>query len=204
MIKADFPSVAGKVAVIPNGTDPLGSATAAETGNYILTVGREAPYKGLDLLLFSFAKAAGEGCAADLVICGAGARGPLGRLARKLGVGKRVRFTGVVEPARVARLMRNCLFYATTPRWESFGMAALEAMAAGKPVLAARTGGLAGLVRGGRALLVPPGDVEAAAAGLLRLYRDAGLRKALGRKAAAAAVGYSWDSIAGKYLAVYR
>jgi glycosyltransferase involved in cell wall biosynthesis len=204
LIKADFPSMAAKVAVIPNGADLPEKNAGAVKGAYILSVGREAPYKGLDLLLFSFAKAVEKGCEADLVVCGTGARGPLGRLARKLGLEKRVKFTGVIAPARVAALMRGCLFFATTPRWESFGMAALEAMAAGKAVMASNTGGLAGLSRGGRALLVPPGDVDAAASAILRLSGSAALRKSLGRKAAAAASRYSWEAAAKRYLAAYR
>ncbi len=203
LIKKDFPSLSEKIVVIPNGTDLPLERPAGAKGGYILTVGREAPYKGLDLLLFSFAKAVEKGCGEDLVICGAGARGPLGRLARKLSIEKRVKFTGVVSPVRVAALMRGCLFFATTPRWESFGMAALEAMSRGKALVASKTGGLEGVARAG-ALLVPPGDVEAAAAAILRLAGSARLRNSLGRKAAAAASGYSWKTAARKYLAVYR
>jgi glycosyltransferase involved in cell wall biosynthesis len=102
--------------------------------------------------------------------------------------------------------MQNCLFYATTPRWESFGMAALEAMSAGKAVLASKKGGLAAFARGGRnAVLVDPEDPEAVSSALLRLSADAGLRNSLGRKALAAASEYSWVKIADKYLrSAYR
>lgn len=202
MIRKDFPSAAGKLRVIPDGTDiPARAAPPAAGREYILTVGREAPYKGLDLLLFAFSRAVEKGCGADLVICGTGGRGPLGRLAGKLGLGRRVVFKGVVPPAGVARLMRGCLFYATTPRWESFGMSALEAMAAGKAVLASKRGGLPEFAAGGRnALLVNPQDTRAVCGAILRLSADSALRKLLGAKAAGTALDYSWTGIAGKYL----
>lgn len=204
MIARDFPSAARNIVVVPNGTDiPPGERTAPPPGpdSYILTVGRSAPYKGLDLLLFGYAKAVGKGCAAGLVVCGTDGRGHLRELARKLGVGGRVRFKGVVSPGEISALMRGCLFYATTPRWESFGMAALEAMAAGKAVLAVKTGGLSEFAVNGRnAVLATPGNMNSICSGMLRLWSDGKLRKALGRKAAATARAYSWKRIADKYI----
>lgn len=202
MIRADFPSIADKLLVIPNGTDiSAGGALRRPERGYILTVGREAPYKGLDLLLFAFAKAVEKGCGEKLVVCGAGGRGPLRRLAEKLGIGSRVTFRGVVPPGELSTLMRNCLFYATTPRWESFGMAVLEAMSAGKAVLAARTGGLAEFARAGRnAALVAPKDVDAVSSAILRLSADRRLRNFLGREAGKTALKYSWTKIADKYI----
>jgi len=202
LLRRDFPAAARKLCVVPNGADRPDKAARSDAGRgCILTVGRQAPYKGLDLLLFAFAKAVEKGCGSKLLVCGAGARGPLERLAAKLGLANRVEFRGVVSPAAVSGLMKNCLFYATTPRWESFGMAALEAMAAGKAVLASKTGGLAeftGRKRG--TLAVAPQDTEAAAAAILKLSADGALRKALGREAARTALGYTWKKAADKYL----
>jgi glycosyltransferase involved in cell wall biosynthesis len=71
-------------------------------------------------------------------------------------------------------------------RLEAFGAVALEAIAAGTPVVASRHGGLPDVVVDGeRGLLVPPGDAPALGAGLDRLLGDEGLR---GRLAAGAAV----------------
>ncbi|MCM2266933.1 MAG: glycosyltransferase family 4 protein [Elusimicrobiales bacterium] len=202
LLREDFPSQAARLRVVPNGADPLPARAAA--GGYIFSVGRQAPYKGLDLLLFAFARAVEQGCRRRLVICGPDGAGPLGRLAARLGLERRVRFTGVVPPARVRALLRGCLFFATTPRWESFGMAALEAQAAGKAVLAADRGGLPEFCSGGSALLVNPEDTEAAAAALLRLSGDAALRAALGRRARAAASGRSWKKVSARYLSLLR
>ena len=204
MIRKDFPLVADKLFVIPNGTDVPAKANSAGRPvgrRYIFTVGRAAPYKGLDLLLFAFAKAVGKRCDADLVICGTDGRGALSNLAQKLGIADHVIFKGLLPPGKIPALMRGCLFYATAPRWESFGMAALEAMAAGKTVLASKTGGLSEFARNGRnAVLVVPADIENISSAMARLCADNELREALGRNAAATALKYSWSKIADKYI----
>jgi len=64
---------------------------------------------------------------------------------------------------------------------EGLGVAALEAMAAGRPVVASRVGGLTeAVVHEETGLLVPPGDPTALATALVRLARDPGLRARLG------------------------
>lgn len=200
LIKKDFPAAARKMSVIPNGADaPARGAERRPGKDYILTVGRPAPYKGLDLLLFAFSQAVQNGCGADLVICGAAS--PLRPLAARLGVANRVHFKGRVSHARLSEFMRGALFYATAPRWESFGMGALEAMAAGKAVLATRVGGIPEFARHGHnALLVPPGDTAALAAGLGALCCSAALRKKLGGNGAASAARFTWRKAAAAYL----
>ena len=78
---------------------------------------------------------------------------------------------------------------------EPFGIAAVEAMAAGKPVVASRAGGLADIVADGvTGLLVEPGDAVALADALARLIADPGLREKMGRAGRERAVrNYSWD-----------
>lgn len=200
MIKKDFPEAAHKLSVIPNGADAPPQGQARRTGrDYIITVGRPAPYKGLDLLLFAFAGAVQKGCSADLAVCGAAS--PLRRLAARLGIVNRVHFKGRVSHARLSALMRGALFYATAPRWESFGMGALEAMAAGKAVLASRAGGIPEFARNNcNSLLVPPGDTASLAAGLLRLCGSPALRERLGKNGAASAARFSWKKAAASYL----
>ncbi len=75
--------------------------------------------------------------------------------------------------------------FAVPSRREGQGIAALEAMAAGLPVVASRIGGLADMLTDGEtALLVPPDDPDALAAALSRLKSDARLRKKLAENAA--------------------
>jgi glycosyltransferase involved in cell wall biosynthesis len=84
-------------------------------------------------------------------------------------------------------------------------MGALEAMAAGKAVLATRTGGIPEFARHDHnSLLVPAGDTAALTAGLLSLCGSAPLRARLGRSAAASASRFCWDKAAAAYLRAYN
>jgi glycosyltransferase involved in cell wall biosynthesis len=98
---------------------------------------------------------------------------------RALGLQDRFRFAPFNPvPARVLEEL-DILVHPT--EYESFGRVAVEAMAAGVPVVAVRGGGVAETVDDGTTgLLVPPQDPEAMARALERLIRDAGLRAAMG------------------------
>jgi D-inositol-3-phosphate glycosyltransferase len=90
--------------------------------------------------------------------------------------------------------------------YESFGMVALEAMAAGTPVIASQVGGLAHLVQDGQTgLTVPPRDPAALAERIDELLTDADLRLRLGRQASTHARQYEWPVIAHRMVEeVYR
>ncbi len=108
-------------------------------------------------------------------------------LVRELGLADSV---GLVpfqtDPARVYRDLDVVVHASERP--EPFGRTIVEGMATGRPVVAARAGGAAELFdEGETALGHRPGDPEDLARALLRLAGDAGLRKALGRRARAAA-----------------
>jgi len=90
-------------------------------------------------------------------------------------------------------------------RYESFGMAIVEAMAAGLPVVAARVGAVPEILTHEKdGLLVPPGDASALAAAVERLLGDAALRDRLGAAARLRAADYDWESIAGRYERLYE
>jgi glycosyltransferase involved in cell wall biosynthesis len=131
--------------------------------------------KGHAVLLDALARVPGP---VRLVVCGDGAeRAALAAAARPLGT--RVRFAGFRDD------MPACLaaadMVAMPSLQEGLGVAALEAMAAGRAVVASRTGGLAEVVvEGETGFLVPPGDAGALAVALARLAADAALRARLG------------------------
>jgi glycosyltransferase involved in cell wall biosynthesis len=91
----------------------------------------------------------------------------------------------------IAGAWRRCLIGLVPSAWaEPFGLVAVEAMQAGRPVIASAAGGLADIVVDGETgLLTPPGDPAALAAALRRLLADKALREAMGeagrRRAAA-------------------
>jgi len=88
---------------------------------------------------------------------------------------------------------------------ESFGIVALEAAAAGKPVIASDIGGLPDVVIDGETgLLVPPGDVAALREGLERLAGDAALRERLGQAGARRAASFSPEAVVPMFEDAYR
>jgi glycogen(starch) synthase len=177
-------------------------AAPVDTGgrSFALCVARLAPYKGIDALLLAWKDVCGRFPDADLVLCGADhTAGHFQRLAALLGLGSRARFVGERGRPEVWDLLRRSLFVVLPSRYELFGMAALEGMAAGKAVLASDVGGLGPLVRGA-GLLTPPAEPRALAEGLCALLGDAALRERLGRAGRERAAGYAWKAVAARYL----
>jgi len=208
-LRALIPRVAAASLYIPNGTDcgpaPERPASRVRRRPFILSVGRLSAYKGTDLLLMAFAGLAAEDRGLDLVVCGPDQSG--GRLARfvaRLGLERRVRFLGDTKPARIDSLLQECLFFVLPSRQENMPMALLEAMAAGKAVLACAVGGVGEAVRDGvDGLLVAPQDAVALARAMRRLAHDARFRRRLGMQARRSARRFDWAVAAGRYRRLY-
>jgi glycosyltransferase involved in cell wall biosynthesis len=142
----------------------LAHGSVAAAGEYVLAAGRLTPEKG-------FADAIDACAAAGLPLVVAG-DGPQADELRARAAGGAVRFTGRVAPEELARLRTHAAVAVVPSRYaEILPLAALEAMAAGLPVVAARAGGLAEAVPAEG--LYPPGDVAALAERLRALWRDA-------------------------------
>ncbi|WP_037571707.1 glycosyltransferase [Phaeacidiphilus oryzae] len=191
------------VHVIPNGVDPREiDGDRIGHGDHLLYLGRiDILGKGLDLLLSAYAKAA---TAMPLLIAGAGPAREERRLADLLAdAGPRVHWLGRVEGARKQRLLEECAFLVLPSRSEAFGIAALEAMACGKPVLHFDLPGLSWM-RGAGDVAVSPFDVAELAARISELASDVELRRAAGRQAYRAARRHGWEQTTGGYLALAR
>jgi glycosyltransferase involved in cell wall biosynthesis len=87
---------------------------------------------------------------------------------------------------------------------EAFGLVALEALAAGRPVIASSTGGLVEIVNEHNGILVPPGDEAGLEAAMRALSGDLALRRRLGRAARQHAQQFSWGGAAGQLDAIYQ
>lgn len=173
---------------------------------YVLAIGRHVPQKGFDVLLRAFARLVNEpGFDHDLILAGDGTEhGVLKRLAGSLAIGSKVKFTGRVDHATAMKLFAGCSFFVLPSRHEPFGIVNLEAMAAGKAVIATRVGGVPEIVSDGvNGLLVPPEDPEALADSIRRLAGDAELRGRLGTAGKEQSRNFSWPAIADQYQAVY-
>lgn len=139
------PSIAPRAAVHYNGVDLARFADRtpfAHPRPYLLYLGRLEATKGVDLLLEAFAQATPQHPDLDLLLAGEGnQRGALTAQAAALGITDRVQFLGQVAPSQVAHLLNGAQFVVLPSRAETFGIAAVEAMMAGKAVLATKVGG---------------------------------------------------------------
>ncbi|MBF6589748.1 MAG: glycosyltransferase family 4 protein [Ktedonobacterales bacterium] len=176
------------VAVVPPGADETLFALPERVGRYALYVGRLVPEKGLERLL-----AWSASVPIDLVIVGAGTAGYVAHL-RALA-GPRTHFTGPLTGAALAGAYDGARYLTFVPHAEEFGLAALDAMAAARPVLAAPEGGLAELVRDGETGLFAR-DARAFAVASARLLANEALCLRLGRTGRARAREYTWARFA--------
>ena len=189
------------VRVIPNCVDlPALDEALPGHGEHILFLGRVQVWeKGLDLLLTAYAA---SGAGLPLVIAGGGTRREEKRLAALLATaGPGVRWVGQVTGERKDSLLRRSAFVVLPSRAEAFGIAALEGMAYGKPVVHF---GLPTLDWMSGDVSVRPFDTGALAAVLRDLAADQGRRGELGRAARSAAGQFGREATAERYRTLVR
>lgn len=173
------------IAVIPNGVDlaslvPRKNCRAVRT---IITVANLRPEKSHETLLAAAATLVDSHPELRFRIVGDGPRrAELERLAATLGVSRHVEFLGHRED--VPALLSDADVFVLPSRSEAFPNGAIEAMAAGLPVIACATGGLLDLIEADRTgILVPPGNVEAMSRALRSLIDAPARAEAIGAAA---------------------
>jgi glycosyltransferase involved in cell wall biosynthesis len=151
------------VSVIPCFVERASQLPAPPEGRALAFVGRIVHAKGLDVALRALASV--PSAWDELHVAGDGwARGDAERLAGSLGLGDRVTFHGWIRPEAVDALLHGARALLLPSRWpEPFGIAGLEALAHGRPVIASRVGGIPEWLDETTGILVPPGDEQALA-----------------------------------------
>jgi len=196
---------AARVEVIGNGVERAAFAGDQSAGRDVVFIGRlELGGKGLDLLLAAWA-AVHRYVEGDLVIAGGGPdEGRVRREVARLGLGERVRFAGWVSGAAKWQLLGAARVVVVPSRHETFGMVALEALAAATPVIAFDIPGLREVVPDGSGWRVPAFDVAALAERVRAVCADPRLALAAGAAGRCFAAGFDWDVLAGRQDEVYR
>jgi len=129
--------------------------------------------KGFDLFLRAAALLVPEFPDLGILLVGEGPRRSyLEHLSRELGIDKRVRFVGIVNDIRIPLALMDLFVFSS--RWpEAFGLTLVEAMAAGRPVVATKTGAVPEIIRhGSDGWLVEPDNVSSLAEGIRQLLKD--------------------------------
>ena len=180
----------GSIAVIPNGIDATAfpaRSRAARPLRTIITVANLRPEKHHETLIGAAGLLAGELPDLRFLVVGDGPRrGELEAMARARGVEHRLTFLGHRED--VPQLLGDADLFVLPSRSEAFPNGAIEAMAAGLPVIASAVGGLLDLIEPERTgLLVEPGDPVALANAIRRLAGDPDLAARIGEAAQAEA-----------------
>ncbi len=210
-----YGAVPQRIEVIPCGVDPVRfrpleraacrRELALGDAPLLLFVGRLEPLKGVELLIDALVHLPDV----TLLVVGgdaraAGYQAELQRRAARRGVEGRVRFAGAVPQERLPLYYNAADVCAVPSFYESFGLVALEAMACGVPVVAARVGGLSATVHDGETgFLVPWRDPAAFAERIGRLLRDPELCVRMGRAARSTAQRFTWTGVSRRLEELY-
>lgn len=191
---------APRIVVVPNGVE-LPPPSPDALGEHLLHVGHLEPRKNLDVVVRALARVPVEQ-RRHLWLVGrdAGAGTGLRRLAAELGVAANVRFVGTLGEPALQQLYATARAVVVPSLHEGFGLAALEALAHGRPVLASAAGALPE-VCGAHATLLPPHDVDAWAQALGTNLDDSEATRATRRSHAAE---FDWAAAARRLVAAWR
>jgi glycosyltransferase involved in cell wall biosynthesis len=169
----------------------------------VLTVAHMYPRKNLELLLHAYARLAEAGVPFQGWVVGEGpCRRAWERLRNRLSLANHVQFLGTIPRQELLDRYRRAAVFCLPSRQEGFGIVFLEAMACGKPIVAAHAAAVPETVTDGKVgILVDPNDPDDLARALARLLGDAGLRQGMGAAGRRRVEQYRADRVAAMFLA---
>jgi L-malate glycosyltransferase len=182
-----FPELEQKSIFIHNGVNLAeinGLGTATSNGNeapYVLCITAFKEQKAIDVLVRAFDRVQGTIPLLKLVLVGTGPlREQMEALAVSLGIREQIEFLGAKGRAEVVKLLLGCKVFVLPSRFETFGIAILEAMACKKPVVATMVGGIPEIIENKKnGLLVQPDDSIALADALIAVLTDQVLQRTI-------------------------
>jgi glycosyltransferase involved in cell wall biosynthesis len=177
----------------------------------VLALGRLVYKKGFHHLINSLGRIKNRVDFRFVLAGGGDLEGELKRQVEEVGIAERTIFTGVVYRSELPAMFGSadvvCLPSIKDERGNVDGLPVvlLEAMAAGRAIVASRISGIPLALTGDDGLLVEPGDEDGLTAAIEKLLTNPGLRDELGRKARRRAeTGLTWDHVAKRYLDFYH
>ena len=191
---------------VPCGISATAFNTNAVLGNYALFLGRlDIQHKGLDFLLEIWSRVQKSYGNIPLVIVGAGpGEAYLKQQIRQLGLQDCITLKGRAEGIEKQNLLKDCRFLVMPSRQETFGITALEAMAASKPVIAFDIDNLNEVIKPEWGRLSPLGNIEKFAQEVVNLWQSPHMLSQLGQQGFKKAADYQWDVIAKHQINIYE
>lgn len=210
-----------KIVIIPNGVDltrfknkPTSEESETLRKKYglrkmvVISVGRVVGNKGFENLIKAAVSFKNEDMSFVIV-------GPtpdkqylqkLYSLINSSGLGNKFLMMGWLPDYEVVNLLFLADIFVFPSTVDTFGLVNLDAMAAGKPVIATSTGGVPEVVRDGESgIIIKPGDFMELSKALRKLVNDRALRESMGETGQKLVLdNYSWGEVCSKTLSVYR
>lgn len=202
-IKGYFEEIGCKsVEIIPNGIDLKrfeGLERKSHQGFVVITVARLEKVKGIEYLIRATLNLKSQIPNLKLFIVGDGSeRKNLESLTKELGLEEKVEFVGQIPPEGIPEYLVRADCFVLPSLREGFGIAILESLAAGVPIVATRVGGILDIIEEGKTgLLVDPKNPKAIADAIYEVYSGRKFVKADLEK-------YNWQNIAQKVFEIYE
>jgi len=188
----------GSVTTVQTGLSMFPDLGNSSEEDFILSLGRQVKTKGLKYLVEAM-----KNVDHKLIMCGKGPESSrLSRQIKKLGLDDRIEMRGWVSNEEKEKLMASCKFFVMPSLFESLGLAAIEMLSYGKPVICTDVNGLPDTVRDG-GVIIPSKNPSALANAINDLIMDDSERGSKGKMAAARAQAYRWDDLIPKIEEIY-
>jgi phosphatidyl-myo-inositol dimannoside synthase len=198
------------VRFIPNGVDLAvfqpGPAISDDGPLHVVCVARLIERKGQGHLIEAIKRLSDSGINVVLSLIGTGdSQRDYEDQARRLGIEDRIQFVGYVPREEINAYYNSAHVFALPSYNEGMSLAALEAMAAGLPLVVTRTGGTVELVEDGvNGYSFNWGDIDALTNYLRMFAKDRALARRMGVASRARAAFFGWDVIADRFLQVFN
>jgi glycosyltransferase involved in cell wall biosynthesis len=206
-------AAAKNVVLIPNGVDTAAFQQGVNNerfGYRLLWVGRLVSVKGLDFLVRAMLDVVSVFPEANLTLVGDGPlHADVNRTIAELGLEANIRLTGLVSHEQIPAYLAECDLFVLPSLSEGLPLVLVEAMSAGKPVVASKVGGIPDVIvdSGDRktGYMVPPADSEALAQAIITMLSDSQQARTMGENGRTyIEKHYAWSIIAKETVALYR